>query len=889
MSTNDGKSFEKYVGQLLDLSGYAVESDELVGGTQIDLVARSSDSLAPITYLVECVDSQGNVGIEYVKEKAASLLDAEEPDGILCLMVVARRGFSAQAKSFARPRHRLILRTQDQLEDGLIDFSPYRGWYTVAYRESTGTFNEAPLYEHYVETSASDGKTPNLPLGKEVQAWLRQRDNNVLFLLGDYGAGKTSFLRNFAYQLLDGQVDDGMTPGLIPLLIPLREFRSAINLRQVITDTLVNDYGVHLPSFQAFERYCSLGKVLLLLDGFDEMASKSDVQTVLDCLAQILLLAETNTKLVVTCRSNFFKSHYQLFEMLRRFQIEIPDDKGKSDTLPLVNHGMVLTLSPLSATEVKAFIERRFPDKADELLAQIADIHDLTDLCRRPVLLDMVLSTLPDIHDSDVVVNSAVLYESYTNRWAKRDEWRARMPLEARQALCDSLAWAMLARGIAGIPYSDLKERLEQILSSLSRNPEELAEFANDIQTCSFLIREGEGDQYQFAHKSFMEFFVARRLARVLAEGVEIPAEDADTGGDILTSTLELWRHSHRYRWTDSHNSLTFLDARNALRSRLMPAGGWAWFGSSTETGTRSIEATLEKRVSEVFEVDELANGAQLPFEVTPEIATFALEWLQMNNVPLAEVIERTRGSDNRSILTQALRHGTAGAYLEENSRALARSVNGEGDQAYAAAAAAALVRTNQVGSADDLLKLQKQIPRAAFKYVCFTIAQEAEPEGAALLSDLRARKELDNFGTVVEIYARRKLMPEAEYLTSILAAVKACAAGDDADLALEILASAVPDDDSLLEIVGNLVRSSASHAVKADAVELLEVLSPQSHTRLRPIWVRANDDDIRRRLQKIEERLRSIEATKRNRQSWRSGRSANTDRKLWKALSAPS
>lgn len=856
----------------------------MVEGTQIDWVAQSSDRLAPVTYLVECVDEQENVGIEYVKEKAASLIDADGIHGIVCVMIVASRGFTADARRFAETRQRLILRTQAQLESNLIDFSPYRDSYTLAYRQSTGIFNEARLFERYVETSASDGAAGRRPLGEGVEEWLEDQSNNVLFLLGDYGAGKTSFLRNFAFQTLDRQLRVTAKDDLIPLLIPLREFRGAINLRQVITDTLVNDYGVALNSFSTFEHYCSLGKILLLLDGFDEMASRSDVQTVLDCLTQILLLAETNTKLIVTCRSNFFKSHYQLFDMLRKFQIEIPDEKGAPETLPLVNHGRVLTLSPLSPEEIKAFVERRFPGKADELLGQIDDIHDLSDLCRRPVLLDMVLSTLPDIHDSDDVVNSAVLYESYTNRWAKRDEWRVKMPLEARQSLCDSLAWAMLGRGLPGIAFPDLKDRLEQILSSFSRNPEELAEYTNDIQTCSFLVREGEGNQYEFAHKSFMEYFVARRLAKALANGIELPKEDVDVDVESPGSIMERWRTAHR----SESPSLGFREVREALRTRLIPAGGSVWFRASEGGGRRTVEAALEKRVADVFDVEGLVDDTHLPFELTPEIATFVLEWMQMKKVSLGEVIEQSRRAGHATTLTSILRHGSAGSYLEENARALANSLGTAKDQAYVAAASAVLVQTSVVRTADDLSALRGRISPAAFKYVCFMIAQDARPETVKLLTGLQDRGELDEFGTVVEIYARRQQMPDAEYLAAIVSAVKACATGDDAELALEILASAFPDDDSLLEIVGMIVQSSAKHRLKVDAVELLEGLSPEAHSRLRAIWLRVNDGDIVWRLQKIEERLRSVKATERDRQTWRRSRSPNIDSKLWRALSAP-
>jgi hypothetical protein len=251
---NSGKEFEAQVHALLELAGYTVEPNTIVTGTQIDIVARRGDTLASISYIVECIDQADPPSLAYIKEKAAILLDADTAHDIVCLMIVSRSGFTAPSRDFASGRPRLLLRTLADLEAGLVDFSPYRNWYTHNYRTSTGVFSEARLYERYIDTSVTADETQtSQPLESAVRAWLGQADNNVLFLLGDYGAGKTSFLRHFTFEALNTPAEPTpSTPSPIPILIPLREYRSAINLRQVITDTLINEYGVPLTSFQAF-------------------------------------------------------------------------------------------------------------------------------------------------------------------------------------------------------------------------------------------------------------------------------------------------------------------------------------------------------------------------------------------------------------------------------------------------------------------------------------------------------------------------------------------------------------------------------------------------------------------------------------------------------------
>ncbi len=350
MPDRTGKAFEERVERLLRLIGFSVERDVRVRGTQVDLVARRADAMAPVTYLVECTDQMRPVGIDYVKEKAGSLLNLINGDQLIVLSIIAPNGFTVDAKDFAAERPNLILRTVEELEEELIQFEPYRDGYLNHYEKSTGIFKEAQLYDYYVEpTAIASDEGAKGPIEGMVRDWLTDAENNVLFILGDYGAGKTSFLRQFTYKLLAAPPAENGHPSPVPILIPLREYRQALNIRQVITDTLLNEYGVQLPSFGTFEHFCSLGRALLLLDGFDEMAAQSDQATLFDCLAQIFILAQLEVKVVVTCRSNFFRSHYQLFELLKEFTIELPQ-LGSSDVdqRPLGRHGGLITIQPLS-------------------------------------------------------------------------------------------------------------------------------------------------------------------------------------------------------------------------------------------------------------------------------------------------------------------------------------------------------------------------------------------------------------------------------------------------------------------------------------------------------------------------------------------------------------
>ena len=894
--TKTGREFEEYVRQLLTLTGYRVETDVIVRGTQIDAVARRSDELAAITYLVEATDQTRPVPITYVKEKAASLLDGDTAAEIICLMLVSKSGFSAEAKSYASTRPRLILRTVVELEEALLDFTPYRDWYVQNYRSATGMFREANLCQAYVELSARTSDGDIKPLTPIVREWLDQRDNNVLFLLGDYGAGKTSFVRQFAFELLASTAPTLAAP--IPVLIPLREYRGGFHIRRLVTDTLVNEYGVRLPSFQAFARFCSLGRILLLLDGFDEMAAKSDESTLADCLAQLVILAQTNTKVIVTCRSNFFRSHYQLFDLLRKFEVEVPvrGARGPRKTLPLGRHGLVVTMEPLSRDQIRQFAAKRFPGGGDSFLADVSRIHDLSDLCKRPVLLDMVITTLPSLGEKGSVVNSAALYERYTNRWALRDEWRVHTPLEVRQGMCDALAWAMLARGEFQITYDDLRGLIATVTADVARDREDLEAFSNDVQTCSFLVRVGEGETYEFAHKSFIEYFTARRLAIALAEGREVPDRAREgsplPAGSPKLSTVDLQGYLNLDLPPMSGGGMQWYypdDVRHALvdRVRLVDAHVWIAFAGSGPDGSRSLGSELERRVNDVFRIEEMAGIHRIPFAVSPEIATFALEWLHMNGVTLGEVLKGNETPEGRATLAELLRYGVAPEYLEGGRGALHGALQDRPSTEFAAAAGAALVRAGFVKSADSLRELQELLPSKAFRYALFALAEHGSREEVGFLDELDKTGELGPVESVIACYAGRQVISEEEYSVRLLSKVNQFVdSGDDDELVLSLVEGTSLSDDALLEIVGRFLASEAPAGLKMKAVPLLERLrSPQAARKIRRLWPMAGDANVRESLQRVEARLRNAHEARgapRTSDTWRSMAARE---KLWGSL----
>ncbi len=68
------------------------------------------------------------------------------------------------------------------------------------------------------------------PLDKFIHEWLRDENANFLVILGEYGTGKTTFLRHLAHQLAAYRLEPGTGENApddmfrLPLLFPLRDF-----------------------------------------------------------------------------------------------------------------------------------------------------------------------------------------------------------------------------------------------------------------------------------------------------------------------------------------------------------------------------------------------------------------------------------------------------------------------------------------------------------------------------------------------------------------------------------------------------------------------------------------------------------------------------------------
>jgi WD40 repeat protein/MinD-like ATPase involved in chromosome partitioning or flagellar assembly len=489
-----GRQFEEDVAELLRLLGYQVKVNVLREGSQVDIKAVFRQGpLLDTHFVVECKDHRQSTPVDDVRS-LHSRVAASAKRGALGLLV-SRAGFTAEARAHAEALGVIRLATYDELVASLVDL---RDYHTSLIRNYEGTRLE-PLY--VPPDAREEGKEEREPAWDIVADWLSQPEQPFLAMLGDYGTGKTCLSRRLAHRLARQFRDDAKARQ--PILIELKEVPQAFSLETVLADHFQkNNVRVDV---RAVTFALEQGNFVLIIDGFDEMAIRMDWRATVENLRQILRAAAGKAKVLLTCRTEFFKDRTKEQEALR--------DGGGSALYQEIYgvKGRIAYLCDFSDEQVDDYVGRACGERAGEVREVIRRMPSLQEISGRPVMLDMIVTSAPQLArlGSDVTVGG--LYEVYTEKWRRTNDPRLRLTREGREALVQELAFQLWQSGEPRLHHSRLSGVLRQYLKGKIQTETEFEIADQEVRTASFLTRDPEGN-YGFSHRSFLEFFLAQRI-----------------------------------------------------------------------------------------------------------------------------------------------------------------------------------------------------------------------------------------------------------------------------------------------------------------------------------------------------------------------------------------
>ena len=319
-------------------------------------------SAAAEPVLIECADYSRPVGVERIQDDLAKLCAAREHlRESAVVMHVSRNGYTPEAAGYAADAGISAYAFPD-LQAQLINFEPYFSAVEADPLRSTILMEYQPNRVHF--EASPETKVPAL---RFLEEWLAS-DSRWLTLLGDYGVGKSWTLKMFLYELIDKHAASPESYPL-PLFIPLQRFTKAFDFETLVIRTL-QIYGVSGVFYSAFEYLMHHGRIVFLLDSFDEMAQQLGRQTIRDNLKEMLVGISTHCRAIMTSRPNYFE--------------------GRAERLLVVDRDGVPEWHPLDVADnsLRAATSRAIQERLHD--SQFARICDLT-LPQRKKLFEVVL------------------------------------------------------------------------------------------------------------------------------------------------------------------------------------------------------------------------------------------------------------------------------------------------------------------------------------------------------------------------------------------------------------------------------------------------------------------------------------------------------------------
>jgi len=368
----------------------------------------------------------------------------------------------------------------------------------------------------YKQTEDDTGKVTNKEsfdsLDSYLDEWLTERGKMHISLLGEFGTGKTWFCRHYAYRQLERYLKNPANERL-PLLITLREFTKTMDAEQLISDALSEQYKLEFlgSPIQIFKELNRRGKLLLILDGFDEMAKKIDYQTIVDNFWDLSKLVEEKSKVILSSRTEYFRRAKESENIFAGKEL------GRRKIILSPPRFEVLYLEKFSDKQLNEVLIKRLGDKDGSQLAEfILKNPQLLDIARKPVLIELLLAAMDEVSPT-ILENVTQVYLYATNKLLLRniDTQRTFTSTSDKIYFLCELAWEMLSQRKLKIHYKEIPDRINAYFNDRIKDQNELDNWDFDLRNQSLLHRDAMG-YYEFAHKSMAEYFVAFKMASEL-------------------------------------------------------------------------------------------------------------------------------------------------------------------------------------------------------------------------------------------------------------------------------------------------------------------------------------------------------------------------------------
>jgi predicted NACHT family NTPase len=226
-------------------------------------------------------------------------------------------------------------------------------------------------------------------------------------------------------------------------------------------------------------------------------------------------------KVILTCRTHYFKDRNEQVKLIGQGPRLSEIETELYRELRQQSNAEVVYLQEFDDEQIQAYLHKARPQTAAEDWQKIQSIYNLKELAQRPLLLEMIVKFLPKLKGQNIT--AANLYNVCTTEWIEREKEKGRLLLEpqARVDLMLELAWRMRQEEIEAIHYRELVPFVKRLGSDkiLEFDDDDLEAITREMQNATFLKRDQAGN-FSFMHRSFMEYFLARKVLVAIANSL---------------------------------------------------------------------------------------------------------------------------------------------------------------------------------------------------------------------------------------------------------------------------------------------------------------------------------------------------------------------------------
>lgn len=445
------------------------------------------------------------------------------------VIIAVREGLASPHKSRKAPtvRHE----SETSLLARLVDFKDYFSHIRRRVSVERLPDSELVLNDTFVPSRflLPDDKNSDLTVEEYLDNWAQEPGHRQLALLGQYGQGKSTTTLMWTYHQIGKAASDSVR---IPLLIELRG-TSPRNLTPLaLLGAWASQYSINP---QALMLLLRAGRLILIFEGFDEMALVGDAEMRLKHFRTLWQFAYPKAKLLITGRPNFFIDESEMKAAL-----------GISKAVGSRPYCEAIRLKLFEPDQINEAL-RKYPPQVRERIHDLATQNPrFLELVSRPSLLHIVavlwererLDEKVDQLTSAFVMDLFVRY-SYRRQGLKEEGAPGFMALTSseREYFMRGIATYMVAKSLPNqISASQLSLAIELLLSaapdSITSESAAIAEsrvplrrriegtehgvehVKTDVRACGLLVDDpASPGTFRFAHKSFMEYLFASVVA----------------------------------------------------------------------------------------------------------------------------------------------------------------------------------------------------------------------------------------------------------------------------------------------------------------------------------------------------------------------------------------